>query len=90
MIKFKIAETDSFIKQLKLLNNKNLYSKIKKYVCSQLFENPFYGLNIKKLKGDLSDIYRYSIGNFRLFYELDMENNIIVILSIKNRKDSCK
>jgi len=90
LIKFKIAETDLFTKQLKLLNNKSLYSKVKNYVYPQLFENPFYGLNIKKLKGDLSDTYRYRIGNYRLFYELDMENNVIVILSIKDRKDSYK
>jgi mRNA interferase RelE/StbE len=30
--------------------------------------NPFFGANIKKLKGELKTYWRYRIGDFRLIY----------------------
>ena len=32
--------------------------------------NPYRGPNIKKLKGRLSNLYRYRIGGFRILYEI--------------------
>jgi len=31
--------------------------------------SPHHGPNIKKLKGKLSNLYRYTIGGFRILYE---------------------
>jgi len=86
--KFQIAETESFQKIIGSNRYKNLYEKIKNYVYPQLRNNPFFGPNIKKLKGKLEDYYRYRIGNYRLFYMVDEEKVIVFIVTIKDRKDA--
>jgi mRNA interferase RelE/StbE len=55
-----------------------------------LRENPFFGSNIKKLKGEFSDLYRFRIGNYRLFYKVDTNEKIIFIVDIEHRKNAYK
>lgn len=87
MYNFLIAETKSFQK-LKGKIDQKLYNKIVSFVYPQLKENPFFGTNIKKLKGDFEGYYRYRIGNYRLFYLIDGDKVIVVITSLKQRKDA--
>ena len=87
---YRIAETDTFSEKIKSDKFKRKYSKIINYVYPQLRTNPFYGPNIKKLKGDYSGIYRYRIGDYRLFYTVDPEKYIVFILTIDYRKNSYK
>jgi mRNA interferase RelE/StbE len=87
---FKIAETENFEKKIKSNKYKHLYSKIVEYVYPLLRENPFYGNNIKKLKGDYKEIYRFRIGDYRLFYKITEETVIVFIIDIEARKDSYK
>ena len=88
--KYRIAETETFNDQINTEKFRKKYSKIKNYVYPQIKSNPFYGQNIKKLKGDYSGIYRYRIGDYRLFYTIDPEKSVIFILTIDYRKDSYK
>jgi mRNA interferase RelE/StbE len=90
LAKFKIAETQTFEKKIKAIKYKTLYSKILDYVYPILRENPFFGSNIKKLKGDYKDVYRYRIGDYRLFYKISEETVIVFIIDIETRKDSYK
>lgn len=85
---FKIAETESFQNNINKVKYKNIYFKIKNYVYPQLKENPFFGPNIKKLKGKLSNYYRYRIDYHRLFYTIDSNNTIVFIAMIKDRKSA--
>ena len=87
-IKFKIAETENFYQKISSRTFKKYYEKIKTYVYPQIKINPFFGLNIKKLKGEFEGIYRYRIGKIRLFYEIDIEQHMIYILNIDYRKDA--
>jgi len=80
--KFQIAETKSFEKIKKKIDKK-LYSKIENFVYPQLKENPFYGSNIKKLKDNLEGYYRYQIGKYRLFYLIEDEKLIIVVVDFR-------
>jgi mRNA interferase RelE/StbE len=84
---FKIAETDSFEQKAGSKTFKRYYEKINGYVYPQLSLNPFFGLNIKKLKGEFEGIYRYRVGKIRIFYSIDIENKMIFILNIDFRKD---
>jgi mRNA interferase RelE/StbE len=86
--KFRIAETDDFQKEIRSAKFSKLYEKITKYVYPQLQLNPFFGPNIKKLKGELEDFYRFRIGNFRLFYTIDKDLVIVFIVSIQDRKNA--
>ena len=88
MIKYKIAETETFSRKIKESRNKSLYNKITDYVYPILRENPFFGPNIKKLKGEFKDVYRYRIGKYRLFYTVSQETVIVFIIGIEARKDA--
>ena len=82
MSNYKIAETESFEKKIKSHKYRNLYKKIVEYVYPLLRENPFYGNNIKKLKGDYKEVYRFRIGDYRLFYKISEETAIVFIINI--------
>ena len=84
---FSIAETKSFEKTKATLDAK-LYLKIKTIVYPQLRENPFFGTNIKKLKGEFDGYYRYRVGNYRLFYLVDNEKVIVAIVDLRRRQNA--
>ncbi|WP_295022405.1 type II toxin-antitoxin system RelE/ParE family toxin [Sulfurimonas sp.] len=73
---FKIAETKTFEK-VKSGIYKKLYTKIKNIIYPQLRQNPYFGTNIKKLKGEFEQYYRYRIGDYRLFYLIE-EDKILI------------
>ncbi len=79
MSDFQIAESKTFQKVRNKMNPK-LYAKIKDIVYPQLRSNPFFGINIKKLKGDFDSYYRYRIGNYGLFYLIENEKVLVVIV----------
>lgn len=86
--KFKIAETDNYLKSIEKINNSKLYSKIKTLVYPVIIDNPFYGQNIKKLKGKFENIYRFRIGKYRMFYTISENEGLIFIIEIIRRKDA--
>ena len=90
MASYKIAETETFDKKIKTLKYRSLYKKLNDYVYPILRENPFFGPNVKKLKGEYKDIYRYRIGEYRLFYKISEETVIVFVLDIEARKDAYK
>lgn len=88
MADYKIAETDTFAKKIRNPKYRPLYRKIHEYVYPILRANPFFGPNIKKLKGKYSEVYRYRIGDYRLFYTISEETVIVFIIDIEDRKDA--
>jgi mRNA interferase RelE/StbE len=88
--KFDIAETDNFAKKINHRDYKNIYTKIHDFVYPQLRANPFFGTNIKKLKGEFENVYRYRIGDFRLFYVVQENEVIVIMIDIQKRKDAYK
>jgi mRNA interferase RelE/StbE len=85
---FTISESDTYKANIKKPELKRYAKKISEQVYPTLRLNPFYGPNIKKLKGDLSEIYRYRVGSFRLFYLILEPEKRVVILSLRDRKDA--
>ncbi|MDX9801198.1 MAG: type II toxin-antitoxin system RelE/ParE family toxin [Spirochaetia bacterium] len=88
MDNFQIAETVSFAKKIQKPKYNRLYIKVVEYVYPILRRNPYFGPNIKRLKGQYSDYYRYRIGDYRLFYKIKNETIMIFIVDIKHRKDA--
>ncbi|MEK6645604.1 MAG: type II toxin-antitoxin system RelE/ParE family toxin [Candidatus Firestonebacteria bacterium] len=86
--KFNIAETEYFKEKIQHYQYKTFYNKIYTYVYPQLKNNPFFGHNIKKLKSEFEKVYRYRIGKIRLFYTIDIEKEIVIIIDIEYRKDA--
>ena len=65
---------------------KRFYDRIRTRIYPNLRQNPYYGPNIKRLKGKLKSIYRYRIGNYRLFYKIDVDKKVVFILDFSARE----
>ncbi|MDQ1337741.1 MAG: mRNA interferase RelE/StbE [Campylobacterota bacterium] len=87
MYDFLIAEANSFVK-IKNKIDKKLYDKIVSVVYPQLRKNPFFGTNIKKLRGEFEGYYRYRIGNHRLFYLVENEKIVVIVVDLKHRQNA--
>jgi mRNA interferase RelE/StbE len=85
---FLIVETPGFVEKVQAQKYRSVYEKARKYVYPQLRVNPFFGPNIKKLKGEFAGIYRYRIGDFRLFYTVRKELILVVLINMERRKDA--
>ena len=90
MVKYIIAETENYSKKISSKGYGHLYKKIFDDVYPILRSNPFFGANIKKLKGEYKDIYRFRIGNYRLFYKVEEQESLIFIIDIESRQDAYK
>lgn len=87
----RIFETDEFLKKFKKLPPSDvafLRKKLDTFVYPQIRKEPFWGNNIKKLRGYSPDTWRYRIGRFRIFYLIDQKEKIISMLTAENRKDA--
>ncbi|TGJ99799.1 type II toxin-antitoxin system RelE/ParE family toxin [Leptospira selangorensis] len=87
---YKIAETEQFQSKLKDRQFSHLQKKLTDYVYPILKKNPFFGPNIKKLKGEFDGLYRYRIGKYRLFYLIKDNELLIIFVDVDQRKDSYK
>jgi mRNA interferase RelE/StbE len=88
---YRIFETDQYKRDflsLKIPNKQKVDTKIKTYVYTQLKEQPYYGKNIKKLRGWNPETWRYRIGDLRLFYSIDDVEKIVFILTIEPRSSA--
>ena len=90
MDKYKIAETENYSRKITSKKYSHLYKKIFEDVYPILKNNPFFGVNIKKLKGVYKDIYRFRIGSYRLFYKIDEQKTIVFIIDVESRQDAYK
>ncbi|NQT59593.1 MAG: type II toxin-antitoxin system RelE/ParE family toxin [Bacteroidetes bacterium] len=54
----------------------------------QLKDQPHYGSNIKKLKNYIPETWRYLIGNYRVFYEINDNEKIVYIIGISTRQSA--
>lgn len=91
MGRFQIFETDQFLQDLSQdfkVQGERIARKLKEYVYPQLRDNPHPGKNIRKLKNYQPQTWRYRIGSYRLFYEIDEKESIVYTLTVDSRKDS--
>ena len=88
--KYKIAEVENYSKKINSKKFNRLYQKIFEDIYPILRNNPFFGINIKKLKGEYKDIYRFRLGDYRLFYKIDEKKSMIFIIDIEKRDDAYK
>jgi mRNA interferase RelE/StbE len=56
--------------------------------CLYLRKNPFFGANIKKLKGEFDGVYRYKVGNYRLFYVIENDKVLVIVTSVSHRQSA--
>jgi len=90
---YRIFETNEFLKKIKKLSSKDatfLRKKLDSFVYPQIKIEPFWGNNIKKLRGYSPETWRYRVGRFRLFYVVDNEEHVVYFLTVDDLKDAYK
>ncbi len=91
MAKFKIFETERFLKGLGQGlsgQQERIKRKLTIYVYPQLRENPYFGKNIRKLRDYKPETWRYRIGGYRFFYEIDDKKKLVFMIAIDSREDA--
>ncbi len=85
---FRIFETETFLASLEQDfegQKEKIKGKLRTQVYQQLRESPSFGPNIKKLRDWAPPTWRYRIGSYRFFYEIDSENKIVSMLLAEHR-----
>lgn len=91
MNKFSIFETEQFQNDLQNIlsaRGEKIKEKLRIFVYPQLHQQPYFGNNIKKLKGYKPETWRYRIGNYRFFYEIDDKKKIVFMIAADSRQKS--
>jgi mRNA interferase RelE/StbE len=83
---FVVVETERFVAKAMAPEYKSVFERARRYVYPQLRANPFFGPNIKKLRGEFAGVYRYRIGDYRLFYTVRQERVVVVVIDVDHRK----
>ena len=88
MTEFRIFETEQFqrdLKQLTRAGHTRIAEKLRQVVYPQLRAHPHYGPNIRKLKGFEPETWRYRIGAWRFFFEIDEHEGIVWMTAASHR-----
>jgi len=86
-----IFETAEFVRRIEKLSKADaraIRTKLQKHVYPQLREQPFFGANIRKIRGFSADVWRYRIGRFRVFYTVEESERVVSIITVDDRKDA--
>ena len=59
--------------------------KLHDFVYPQLRHHPHFGPNIKKLKDFHPETWRYRIGAWRFFYEIDEDEQTVFMIAASHR-----
>jgi mRNA interferase RelE/StbE len=88
---YRIFETEQFAKDLEKLarsGEQRLVDKLGRVVYPQLKSHPHMGPHIRRLKGYEPATWRYRIGAWRFFYEIDEEERIVFLLAASHRSSA--
>jgi mRNA interferase RelE/StbE len=67
---------------------RRLEAKLREHVYPILCENPHFGPNIKRLKNWDPPTWRYRVGEWRFFYEVEEKTRIIFMTAADHRKEA--
>jgi len=85
---YDLFETDEFLKSIGKLQKRDktlVQAKLREYVYPQIKSEPHFGVNIKKLRGYSPNTWRYRIGSYRVFYTIDENDHLILLLVVESR-----
>ena len=80
----RIFETEQFqddLGQLARAGRADVVRKLRAVVYPQLARHPHFGPHVRKLKGYSPDTWRYRIGAWRFFYEVDETERIVSMIA---------
>lgn len=85
---YRIFETRQFEKNIRRLakaGHQELIRKLHQTVYPQLRERPHFGPHVRKLKAYAPETWRYRIGAWRFFFEIDDDEAIIFMIAASHR-----
>jgi mRNA interferase RelE/StbE len=85
---FRIFETDQFqddLGRLARAGRGDVVRKLREVVYPQLARHPHFGPHIRKLKGYSPATWRYRIGAWRFFYEVDDAERTVLLTAATHR-----
>jgi len=88
---YRIFETEPFRRELGALAGsigKRLERKLHEHVYPVLRQEPHLGPNIKRLRNWDPPTWRYRVGDWRLFYEIDERDRIVLMTAVEHRREA--
>ena len=88
MSEYRIFETDPFRGDLDAIarsGRRRVLEKLRRIVYPQLSGRPHFGANIRKLRNYDPPTWRYRIGSWRFFYEIDEDERIVFMTAASHR-----
>jgi len=88
---FRLFETDQFLDDLERISparREKLAARLRDMVYPQLRAQPYFGANVKKLRGFKPETWRYRIGPYRFFYVVDDKERIVSMVAADSRQGS--
>jgi len=88
---YKIFETRQFLRDLEGLGpvaRERIEAKLRKHVYPILRENPHFGPNIRRLKNWEPPTWRYRVGGWRFFYEIDEADRVVFMTVADHRRQA--
>ena len=88
---FTVIETRGFLLDLNQDfggQQKRIEKKLKEFVYPQLENQPYFGKNIKKLRNYTPETWRYRIGDYRFFYEIDDQKHLVIMIAAESRREA--
>jgi len=85
---YRIFETTQFDKDLRNIaraGHAAVVEKLRRTVYRQLRQHPHFGPHVRKLKGISPDTWRYRIGAWRFFYEIDDDAGVVSMIAASHR-----
>ncbi len=88
MSDYRIFETDQFQRDLRHIaraGHARLAVRLRESVYPELGQQPRFGPHIRKLRGYSPETWRYRIGRWRFFYEIDEQQRIVFMTAGAHR-----
>ena len=88
MAEYRVFETEQFSRDLAAVARSGQHAVVEKLyrtVYPQLRRHPHFGPNVRKLKGYSPATWRYRIGAWRFFFEIDEDDRLVVMIAASHR-----
>jgi len=85
---YRVFETATFREDLAALSRSGLgrlEEKLREHVYPQLREEPHHGPNIKRLKNWTPPTWRFRVGAWRFFYEIEEGERLVIMIAAEHR-----
>jgi mRNA interferase RelE/StbE len=88
---YRIFETRQFLADLGRFGpaiSRRMEAKLRQHIYPILRQNPSHGPNIKRLKNWEPPTWRYRVGDWRLFFEIDDIKRIVFMTAADHRRQA--